>query len=71
MVRHINFKDFPTRKNFFNNVHSIQEATTVGDMERIMPRINATLENQQAHHSTSMVEIEGVIKDKPISILID
>ena len=36
-----------------------------------MPRINATLENMQADHKTSMVEIEGMLKDKPISILID
>ena len=36
-----------------------------------MPRINAALENQQDDHQTSMVEIEGMIKNKPISILID
>ena len=38
---------------------------------RIVPRISATLENRQADHQTSMVEIKGVLKDKPISILID
>ena len=36
-----------------------------------MPRINATLENRQANHQTSMVEIQGMIQNKPISILID
>ena len=36
-----------------------------------MPRISAALEKQQVDHQTSMVEIEGMIKDKPISILID
>ena len=36
-----------------------------------MPKINATLENQQVDHQTFMVEIEGMIKNKPFSILID
>ena len=36
-----------------------------------MTRISATLENTQAYHQTSMVEIEGMLKYKPISILID
>ena len=40
-------------------------------MVRSMPRINAMLENQQADHQTSMVEIKGMIKIQPISILID
>ena len=36
-----------------------------------MPRIYAALENQQEDHETSMVQIEGMIKNQPISILID
>jgi len=36
-----------------------------------MPQINAALENRQADHQTSMVEIKGTLKNKPISILID
>ena len=36
-----------------------------------MPRISASLENRQVDHQTSMVEIKGMIKDQPISILID
>ena len=39
-------------------------------MARIMPRICAALENQQANHQTSMVKIEGMIKSQPISTLI-
>ena len=64
------FKDFPVRKTNFN-VHSIQEAVTVGDMERSMPRICARLENRQEDNQTSMVEIEGMINNQTISILID
>ena len=40
-------------------------------MARSMPRICAALENRQADHQTSMVEIEGTINNQPISILID
>ena len=40
-------------------------------MARSMPRISVALKNRQADHQTSMVKIEGMIKGKPISILID
>ena len=53
------------------SMHTIQEKTIVGDIENEMPMINAALENRQTKHQTSMVEIEGIIKKKPISILID
>ena len=36
-----------------------------------MPRINAALENKQPEYQTSMVEVEGILHHKPISILID
>ena len=36
-----------------------------------MPRINAALENRKENHQASMVEIKGMLKDKPIYILID
>jgi len=52
-------------------VNSIQKEATVGDVAREMPKINAALENRQADHQTSMVEIEGTINIRPISILID
>ena len=41
------------------------------DIVRSMPKISAILENRKEYHQTSMVEIEGMLKDKPISILID
>jgi len=52
-------------------VHIIQEDTTIKDMVRTMPRISATLENRQAYHQSSMVEIEGTLKDNPFYILIE
>ena len=38
----------------------------MGDIARSMPRINTTLGNMQADHQMSMVEVEGMLKDKPI-----
>ena len=65
-------RDFPVkRRNSAPNLHAVQRETTTGDLAKELPRISATLENRQADHQTSMVEVEGMIKDKPISILID
>ena len=49
----------------------IQEEITFDDLARIMPRINAALENKQADYQTSMVEVKGKLNQIPISILID
>ena len=34
-----------------------------------MPRINAALDNRQAGHQTSMVEVKGMIQNQYVSIL--
>ena len=44
---------------------------TVGELERSMRRINAALENWQTGYQTSMVEVEGMINQTPVTILID
>jgi hypothetical protein len=36
-----------------------------------VPRIYAVVENRQADHQASVVELEGIISKQPISILID
>jgi len=65
-------RDCPVkRRNSAPNLHAIQRETIVGDLAREPPNISVALENRQADHQTSMVEVEGMIKDKPISILID
>ena len=43
-------KYFPKRKGNFNNVHTIQEEEKFGDVENEIPKITATLENQQMDH---------------------
>ena len=50
------------RKENFSNMHTIQEVEIVGDVANEMLRINATLENRQVDHQTSMVEVQGMIQ---------
>ena len=58
-------KGCPNRKRNFSNVHTIHEEAIVGDIVNEMPRINVALENHHDDHQTSMVEIEGMIKNYP------
>ena len=48
-----------------------REATTVNDIARNIPTISATLENRQAEHQATMVEMEGKISDLSVTVLID
>ena len=43
--------------------HNLQEASTVGDMDRSLHWINATIDGRQADHQSSVVEIAGKIHD--------
>ena len=61
----------PNQKKTISNIHTVQEEITVGKLARRMPRINAALENRQAEYQTSMVEVEGMINQTPVTILID
>ena len=61
----------PNLKKTVSNIHTIQEEMTVGELARTIPRINAALENRQAEYQTSMVEVEGMINQTPVTILID
>ena len=49
----------------------IYEASTVGDVARSIPRINAALEDRQADYQPTMIEFEGKIFDRTVSILVD
>eukprot|EP00253_Pinus_taeda_P006409 PITA_06409 len=63
-------KNFPQRKGV-DQISQIQEASTVGEVARSMPRINAALEDRQAEYQPSMVEFEGKISNFSIAVLID
>jgi hypothetical protein len=64
-------RDCPHRQENNRTIHNIQEATTVNDVARTIPRIYVALEDRQVDHQASVVEVEGNIAKKYISILID
>jgi hypothetical protein len=64
-------RDCPHRQQNSKRVYNIQEATTVNDVARNMPQIYAALDNNQADHQDSVVELEGMIANQLVSILID
>eukprot|EP00253_Pinus_taeda_P022443 PITA_22443 len=49
----------------------IHEASTVGEVGRSIPRINAALDDCQAEYQPTMVKFEGKISDLTITVLID
>ncbi len=49
----------------------MQEVSTVGDVERTMPRINVALDDHQAEYQPTMIECEGMVVDQPICVLFD
>eukprot|EP00253_Pinus_taeda_P033189 PITA_33189 len=63
-------KNYPQRKGT-DQISQIHEASTVGDVARSVPRINAALEDRQAEYQPSMVEFEGKISNLSIAVLID
>jgi hypothetical protein len=52
-------------------VHNLQEASTVGDMDRSLHRINAAIDGRQDDHHSSVVEVKCKIHDTRIYVLID
>jgi len=62
---------FPHRQHNNRRVYNIQVATIVNDVAMIFPQINAVVENQQANHQALVVEIEGKLTNRPVSILVD
>jgi hypothetical protein len=64
-------RDFPHRQQNSRRVYNIQEATTINDVARSMPHIYAAMDNKQADHQASVVEMEGMISNHLVSILID
>lgn len=49
----------------------MQEASTVGEVPRSMPRINVALDDHQVEYQPTMIECEGMISKQPISVLFD
>ena len=51
--------------------YNIQKVETVGQVARSVPRIYAALEDCQADHQSTVVEVTSNIVEQSISILID
>jgi hypothetical protein len=61
----------PHRQQNNRRIYNIQEDTTINDVARSVPKNYASLDNQQANHQASVVEIEGMITNHLMSILIN
>ena len=51
--------------------YNVQKVETMGQVARVVPRIYAALEDRQADHQSTMVEVTCKTVDQSISILID
>jgi hypothetical protein len=65
------YRDCPNKKDKARTVHIVQQAETVEDMGSRMPRIYAALDNKLAEFQSHMIEVEGMINNRPLVILID
>ena len=63
--------NFPLENESARPAYNIQEAETVGQIARVVPRIYAALEDCQEDHQSTMVEVAGNIVEQSISILIE
>ena len=61
----------PHENGYVKKAHNIQGDETAGQVARTVPRMYASLEDHQEDHHSIMVEFEGKIVEKSISILID
>ena len=61
------YQDCPHKKDN-RNIHTVQEAATVGEVAQNIPQISTTLDNHQVDYQPSMIQVDGQILDKPISI---
>ena len=52
-------------------LHNLQEASTVGEIGKNYHKIHAALEDRQADHQSTIVDIEGIISNHALAILID
>ena len=51
--------------------YNIQEGKIVGQVARAIPRIYTALEDHQADHQSTVVEVVGKIVDQSVFVLID
>lgn len=49
----------------------MQEASTLGEVVRSMPKINVALNDHQAEYQPTMIECKGMIANQLVSVLFD
>ena len=64
-------RNFPLENESARPTYNVQDAETVGQVARAVPRIYAALEDRQADHQLVVVEVVGKIVEQSVSILID
>ena len=64
-------RNCPLENESARPAYNIQEAETVGQVARAVPRIYVALEDYQVDHQSTMVEVAGKIIEQSVSILID
>jgi hypothetical protein len=52
-------------------VHNLQKSSTMGDVGKILHRINAVMDGQQDDHQSTVVKVEGKVNNTCVSVLID
>ena len=70
MCRNCKCRNCPHENGNVSQVHNTQGAEIVGQVARTIPRIYAALKDCQADHQSTVVEVEGKIAKKSISVLI-
>ena len=64
-------RNCPLKNESAKPTYNVQEAETMGQVARAIPRIYAALEDRQADHQLTVVEVAGKIVEQSISIFID
>ena len=54
-------KNCPLENESVRPAYNVQEAETMGQVARVVPRIYAALEDRQADHQSAVVEVAGNI----------
>lgn len=63
-------RDCPQHHDGRPNINSAQEVQSFGDVGQSIPRIYETMDNRQAEHQASIIEMDSKLCDQVISILI-
>lgn len=62
-------RECPHNPRYVQNIQVSYETTIVNELLMNMPRIRIALEDRKSKNQYTMIEIEGIISNQPISIL--